>query len=143
MSTREAQNKDLVRSFVEEIFNKSNLAVLDQFVTADIADHKPPFPGLPPGIEGSRQVFAAFHAAFPDARVTIEDMVAEGDRIVWRWTFSGTNQGSLMGMPPTGKPVTFTGIDIFRMADGKIVERWANEDDLGMMQQLGMAPPPG
>ncbi len=137
------QNKDLVRRFVEEIFNKSNLAALDQFVTADIADHKPPFPGLPPGIEGARQVFAAFHAAFPDARVTIEDMVAEGDRVVWRWTFSGTNQGSLMGMPPTGKPVTFTGIDIFRMADGKIAERWANEDDLGMMQQLGIVPAPG
>jgi predicted ester cyclase len=81
-----------------------------------------------------------FRAAFPDIHVAVEDVIANGDKVVVRLTFSGTHTGPLMGMPPTGKFVTITGIAIDRIQNGKIVEHWVNRDDLGMLQQLGMIP---
>ncbi len=141
MSTE--QNKSLVRQFVEEVMNKGNVAAIDQLVAPNVVDHAPEVPNLPPGIEGTKQIFALYRVAFPDMRVTIDDEVAEGDRVAWRWTLTGTNTGSMMGMPATGKRVTMTGTDILRIVGGKITERWVNFDQLGMLQQLGVIPAPG
>jgi len=92
---------------------------------------------------GAAQFFRAFVAGFPNISLTIEDMIAEGDRVVLRQTYRGTHQGEMMGIPPTGRPVTLTAIDIVRVADGKLAEHWSNNDQLGMLQQLGVIPAPG
>jgi len=84
-----------------------------------------------------------FVSVFPDLHLTIEDLIAEGNEVVLRWTGTGTQQGAFAGNPPTGKQVTSTGIDIFRIANGKVVEHWSNSDDLGVLQQLGVVLPPG
>ncbi len=84
-----------------------------------------------------------YRGAFPDMNITMEDMVAEGDKVVARWTAQGTNTGEIMGMPPTGKAFKATGMNMFRLNDGKVAEVWTNFDDLGMMQQLGIIPTPG
>ncbi len=136
------QNKTIVRNFAEEIWNKGNFEATTTYVAADFVDHNPAIPNQPPGAEGARQVFAAYKAAFPDLHFTIEDIMTEGDKVVWRWTSTGTNTGSMMGMPPTGKQVTVTGIEIYRTIGGKIAERWGNFDQLGLLQQLGVIPTP-
>lgn len=137
MSTEE--NKALVRRFYEEVFNKKNLADIDAFIDPKIIEHDLP-PGLPAGSEGTRQFIGMYVAAFPDLHLTAEDMIAEGDRVVARLTFRGTHRSELMGIPPTGKQATTTGIQIVRIANGKIVENWINLDTLGMLQQLGVIP---
>ncbi len=138
-----AEHKTLIHNFVEEVWNKGNFDAVGQYFAADFVDHNQAMPQQPPGAAGARQVFAAFKAAFPDLHFTIEDILTEGDKVVWRWSSQGTNQGSLMGMPPTGKQATVTGIEIYRLADGKVAERWGNFDQLGMLQQLGVVPAPG
>lgn len=135
------ENKAVSRSVIEECFNKGNLALADELYTADYIDHNA-LPGMPNGPEGFKQTAAMYRAAFPDIHITIEDQLAEGDKVVTRWTGSGTHQGELMGIPPTGKQVTVTGIGIDRIANGKIVEHWEIFDQLGMMQQLGVIPSP-
>ena len=94
------------------------------------------------GIEGLKQFLSMIRAAFPDLRVTLEDAIAEGEKVVSRWTAQGTHQGELMGIAPTGNRVTLTGITIHRIAEAKIVEEWENWDALGMMQQIGAVPSP-
>ena len=136
------ENKAILRRAYEEAFNQKNLDALDEIFASDIIDHNPS-PGQPPGLEGAKQVFSSINTAFPDLHVNIEDMVAEGDKVVARVTMSGTHQGEFMGIDPTGNRVTITGMDLVRIAEGKIVEHWANFDDLGMMQQLGVIPEPG
>jgi predicted ester cyclase len=137
------ENKALMRRMYEEIHNKGNMAAVDELVAANFVDHNAPDPGLPPGPEGIKQTFTMFHNAFPDFHVTVEDMLAEGDKVVARLTITGTHKGDLIGIAPTGKQVTLGVIDIARIAGGKMVERWGQEDMLGMMQQLGVVPPPG
>jgi predicted ester cyclase len=139
MSTEE--NKAIVRRY-REIHNSNNLAALDQVVDANIVSHNG-IPGLPPGLEGGKMVHTMFLSAFPDSHVTTDDLIAEGDKVVERFTFHGTNKGSFMGAPPTGKQVTATGMSVFRLANGKIAEHWGENDALGTMQQLGMIPAPG
>jgi steroid delta-isomerase-like uncharacterized protein len=136
------QNKTMMRRYFDEAWNTGNLSVLDEMVAADYANHTPAVPGLPPGPEGLKPILAAFRAAFPDLRFSIEDMMAEADRVVTRWTLRGTHQGEFLGLPPTGKPVVATGIEIDRIVEGKIVEHWLRADDLGLMQQLGAIPGP-
>ena len=101
-------------------------------------------PGLPPEVQQSRDTYIGylpmFYGAFPDLRVTVEDMVAEGDEVATRWSFRGTHQGELMGIPATGKQVEASGITIHRVSGGKIVEGWTILDNLGMMRQLGIIP---
>lgn len=133
------ENKAIVRRTMEECFNNGNLGVADELVTADYVDHAAP-PGFPGGPEGFKQLVGMYRQAFPDLRVTIEEVIAEGDKVVTRWVATGTHQGELMGIPPTNKPVTVTGIDINRVVGGKVTEHWGNFDQLGMMQQLGVAP---
>jgi steroid delta-isomerase-like uncharacterized protein len=139
MSTE--QNKAILRQVYEAAFNQQNLDALDEVIASDSTDHNLT-PEQPPGLEGAKQVFSSFHTAFPDLQVNVEDMIAEGDKVVARLTVRSTHQGEFMGIAPTGNQVTFTGIDIVRIAAGKIVERWGNFDDLGMMQQLGVMEQP-
>jgi steroid delta-isomerase-like uncharacterized protein len=135
-------NKAISRRAIEECFNQGNLAAVDEVFSADFVDNAAP-PGLPAGPEGFKQLVTMYRTAFPDVQINIEDIVAEGDRVALRWTAKGTHLGELMGIPATGKPVTVTGIDIDRIAGGKIAEHWGAFDQLGMMQQIGVVPTPG
>lgn len=121
-----------------DAINSGDLTTLGQQFTPDYLDHSRP--GLPPGPEGVVQFFAMARTAMPDLHATIEDLIAEGDRVVARGTITGTQTGDFMDIPATGKRVEIAYIDINRIADGKIAERWANQDDLGMLQQLGVIP---
>jgi steroid delta-isomerase-like uncharacterized protein len=141
MSTE--QNKTLVRRYWEEVWNKGNLAVVDELIATDFDGH--PLPGEPDfgrGPAGQKQLVGMYRTAFPDLRMTIEDMTAEGDRVVVRWTARGSQTGEMMGIPATGKHTTVTGMFMGRVAAGKIAEGWGNFDALGMMQQLGVIPTP-
>lgn len=135
------ENKAIVRRY-REIHNSNDLAGLGQIVDANIVSHSG-VPGMPPGLEGGKMVHNMFLSAFPDSQVTTDDLIADGDKVVERFTFRGTNKGSFMGAPPTGKQVTATGMSVFRIANGKIVEHWGENDSLGVMQQLGLVPMPG
>ena len=129
-------NKALVRRQFEELINRKNLAVIDADMAPDFVDHEAA-PGLPPGLDGVRAWITALYTACPDFHVTIEDVIAEGDRVVVRNTWRGTHTGPLLGIPPTGRPFVLTGIVIWRVVDGKIRERWATLDQLGLRRQLG------
>jgi steroid delta-isomerase-like uncharacterized protein len=134
-------NKALVRRMFEEGMNANNPSVFDEVIGASYVNHDMPAPT--PGPEGFKQVIGAFRAAFPDMRAAVEDMVAEGDRVVSRGHFTGTHRGAFMGLPATGKQVRVAYIDVWRVEDGKLVENWVRLDMLGMMQQLGAVPAPG
>jgi steroid delta-isomerase-like uncharacterized protein len=140
MSTEE--NKAIIRRYIEEAFNHGNLGIIDELIAPDFTDHAAA-PGLAPAREGQRQFVAMYRQAFPDLQTTIEDMIAEGDKVVTRWSARGTQQGELMGLPPSGRPATISGITINRIASGTIVEGWNNFDQLGLLQQLGVIPAPG
>ena len=133
--------RTLARRFVEDVWDKGDLAAVEEVFSRDVVDHHAVWPA--PGVEGQKQLLTAFRTAFPDLHVTSDDILVDGDRIVVRWTARGTHQGELLGIPATGKQVTITGIDILRIADGKIVERWAEDNGLALMQQLGVVPSPG
>lgn len=139
------QNKAIVARWFYDVFSKGKLDVADQIFDTNYQSHDAGGPpgGWPRGPQGAKAVASTYRAAFPDLDYTIDDQVVEGDKIVTRWTARGTNTGSLMGAPPTSRPVVVTGISIERLANGKIVETWVNFDGLGMLQQLGMAPVPG
>jgi steroid delta-isomerase-like uncharacterized protein len=134
-------NKALIREIIEEVWNKGNLAAVDRYFAPDYVDHTP-FPGQGPGPEGYRQVVTTIREAFPDLHLTLGDILAEGDKVAFRYTMEGTHQGGFMGIPPTGKPFSVGGMIIARVVDDKALERWANLDTLGLMQQLGVIPSP-
>ena len=136
------ENKFVVQRSYDEFFNTGNLAVVDQFHTNDFVAH---IPGLPPvqGLEALTQIASGYLSAFPDLHITLEDMVAEGDKVMTRVSWRGTHKGEFIGIPATGKQVTVTGMYGYRIADGKIAEWWDYSDNLGLMQQLGMIPAPG
>lgn len=136
------QNKKIARrayQVVSEGSGTGDLSGLDEIVARDVRDHNPD-PGQGPGIEGVKELFRRLGSAFPDLQVTVEDQIAEGDKVVNRVIFRGTHSGDFQGTPATGKQIGTQVIDIMRIKDGKIVERWGQGDDLGMMQQLGMIP---
>ena len=124
-----------------EAVNQKNLDALEEVVASDVISH-PARPGQAPGLEGVKQMFSTLYAAFPDFHIDVEDMIAEGDRIVARVTGSGTHQGEFMGIAPTGNRVEFSAIDIARIVEGKIVEHWSNSDQLGLIRQLGVTEQP-
>ena len=129
-------NKELVRRY-QEAHNTNNLGALDAIVAADLIAHSL-MPGLPSGLEGGKAVHGMVVAAIPDFRADIEDLIAEGDKVVARLTFRGTHTaGDFMGIPPSGRQFSFSATAIFRIADGKIVEHWGEEDSVGWLQQLG------
>ena len=136
------QNKALVRQMVEEIFNRGNISLADEFMASDFVEHEELPPGIPRGREGVKQLTMIMRSAFPDFKATIQDMIAEDDKVVIRMTWTGTQKGEFMGIPPTGKSVSFGVIDIIRAAGGKFVEHWGQMDSMGMMQQLGAIPAP-
>jgi steroid delta-isomerase-like uncharacterized protein len=131
--------KAIARRYIEEVWNNGNLVLIDELFTPDYINHSPNV-GQMAGPEGLKQLIATFRRAAPDLHLTINDMIAEGDRVVTRWTAQGTHQGELMGVPPTGKQIAVTAIVIDRIVDGRIVEHWAGRDDLGLFQQLGLIP---
>ena len=131
------ENKAIVRRFVEEVQSGGNIDAIDELCSPEFINHTAP-PGVPSNCEGIKQVMAMFRQAFPDSYFTVEDMVAEGDKVATRKTFRGTHQGEFMGIPPSGQQVSIGLIDIVRISHGKVVEHWAIGDNLGMMQQLGV-----
>ncbi len=137
-----AENKAIVRRYVEEVLNKKNLALIDELFASTFIDHDTSMPEAK-GPAGIKRVAAMVHASFPDLHFTVEDMVAEGDKVVYRYTVRGTHLGDFMGIAPTGKQFAVTGIHIYRVADGKLQEEWENWDMLGLMRQLGVLPEPG
>ena len=136
MSTED--NKANARRFYEEVWNQRNLAITDELSAINFVDQslQPPVHGL----EGLKRFISMYLTAFPDIHFTIEDLISEGDKVVVRYTATGTHQGELMGIAPTGKHATVTGISINRFENGKVVESWSNFDALGMLQQLGQIP---
>lgn len=139
MSTEE--NKATVRRWVEAAWNTGDLALADELYPPTYILHDPARPVQGP--EGLKQFVSMFRTAFPDLHFTLEDIIAEGEKVVWRYTARGTHQGELMGIPPTGIAVTVSGMVCSRFSDGKWVEDWSNYDALGMLQQLGVIPAMG
>lgn len=135
------QNKTIVRRFFDEGLSAGNMVFIEQMLDAGFTFHSAP-PGLPPGPAGFKLFVGMIRSAFPDYKDTIEEVIAEGDKVVVRWTFRGTHEGDFQGIAPTHKQVTTTGISIFRVAAGKITDDWTNIDMLGMLQQLGAIPSP-
>jgi len=131
------ERKALVRRFVEEVWSDGNLDTLAEFVAPDFTDHTPEQPGSVEGIEAIKRLVRRCRDAFPDARFTIHDMIAERDRVAWRWTARGTHEGNLPGLPATGRQATTTGIEIYRIAGMRIAERWGVRDRHGLARQLG------
>jgi len=133
------ENKALFRRFVNELINNKNLELLGELMATGYVEHDPA-PGVSPGLDGMKEMMGMFFAAFPDLNATIDMLVAEGDLVAGRMTTTGTHTGDFMGIPATGKRVTFTETHIVRIANGKAVEHWGNQDDMAMMQQLGVIP---
>jgi steroid delta-isomerase-like uncharacterized protein len=133
------RNKALVRRFIGQAFNTGDLRVIDELMASDYVLHSAPDVRGP---EGVKHFVTMYRTAFPDYTCTIDDQIAEGDKVVTRWTVRGTQQGELMGIPPTGKPVALPGVVIDRIANGQLVETWLQADLLGMLEQLGVVPAP-
>jgi len=140
MTEREA----LARRFFEEGFTEGRLEALDEVMSDDFRAHDPQVPtdGMS-GPELAKSIIRTYRGAFPDLRMTIEDVLEQRDRVAIRWTAGGTHRGELNGLAPTDRSVTVTGITIQRIAGGRVVEAWTNWDTLGLMQQIGAAPAPG
>ena len=138
------ENKALMRRYYEDFFNNGNSAIGEELLSPNIdhVAHGAP-PGTPPGPEGAIEAIGRYRAGFPDLRVTIEDIVAEGDKVACRVTFRGTHKGEFQGIAPTNKQVTVTAISINRIDGDKIVERSVLLDRMSLMQQLGAVPKPG
>lgn len=132
-------NTEVTRRFSAEVWGEGNLALADELLAADLVEHTP-FPAPVPGLEGHKQVLAMFRQAFPDLIVTVDDVFGEDDWTFLRWHGDGTHTGNLMGIPATGKKVHVTGMDILKLENGKIKERWAEIGAFSLMQQLGVIP---
>ena len=135
------ENKAVVRDFIDGLFTKGNLAAVDDHLAADFVNHDPPF-GAPADTEGMRAAGAMFRAACPDWHSELHLLVGEGDMVVEHFTASGHHRGDIMGVAPTGREIALRGINIFRIRDGRIVERWGRLDDLGLFEQLGLGAGP-
>lgn len=133
------QNKRLVRLLMENDISQGDEAVAEQIIHPDFFDHTNP-PGLQHGLEGHKAIVRIFRAVFPDLDWHIDDLIAEGDKVVARTTMRGTQLGDFFGLPPTGRTVEMQGVHVMRIADGRIIEHWGSNDDLGLMRQLGAIP---
>jgi steroid delta-isomerase-like uncharacterized protein len=132
-------NKALVAEFIDALFTEGELDAVDCYLAPGFVNHDP-FPGFARDREGMRQTALVFRQAFPDWHAGQQAHIAEGDLVAERFTARGTHQGELLGVPPTGREVSLVGINIFRIQDGQLVERWGRTDDLGFLQQLGIVP---
>ncbi len=133
------ENKGIVRRVIEEGVNGRNLAVFDELISPTFVDHEADG-SEPGGPEGEKELLSSVRESFPDWRWEIEDMLAVEDKVVTRYVARGTHRGEYMGAPPTGKAVAFTGINIVRLEEGKMVESWGNSDQLGWLRQIGVVP---
>ena len=134
-------NKAVARRFIQ-VWGDGNLDVIDELAAPSLAVRYPTIPEVIQGSRAFRHVLAGFRAAFPDSALRVEEEIAEGEKVVLRWTFSGTHNGSLLGVPATGKRVTWTGITIYRIVDGRVVEEQVEEDFLGFFRQVGLVREP-
>ena len=132
-------NKVLVRRYFDEILNKSDLTLVPEIFSHDSVFCAPHMPEIR-GHEARKLFITAIHTTYPDIHYTIQELIAEGDKVVARWKYSGTHKGEWMGTKPTGKHFTATGTTTLRISGGKIVEEWADYDALGVWQQLGVLP---
>jgi len=137
------QNKATARRWTEELWGQGKLEVADEIIASDYVRHDPgdPFPARGP--QDVKRIVSMLRTMLPDLRLELEDMIADGDKVVSRYTAVATDTRGYMGMPPTDKTIRTNAIQIFRFAEGKIVESWAVRDDLGTLRQLGHLPPPG
>lgn len=136
-------NKALVRRMFEEVFMQGNLAAVDQLFAPDYLMHNPGATWVVLGYLGVKQTVTEVRTAFPDFSLSVEDVIAEGEKVMTRYTWRGTQQGTFLGIPPTGKQVTVTGILVSRVVDGKIAEEWGIVDMPGLFRQLGVFPARG
>jgi steroid delta-isomerase-like uncharacterized protein len=134
------QNKNAVRRLFDELWNKGNLPVADELIGTNYNHHDPSTPDLGRGPESEKKRVTLYRNAFPDLRLTVEDLFAEGETVVARWSCRGAHKGELNGIAPTGKQFLISGVTIARLAGGKIVEGYVNWDALGLMQQIGAVP---
>jgi steroid delta-isomerase-like uncharacterized protein len=135
-------NKHSVSRFIDEVINQAKMAAADEFVATDFIE-RDPLPGQEQGLEGLKQWLSMYLAAFPDVHWTIEEQIAEGDKVVTRFTWHGTHLGDFIGIPPTGRQVTVSGVVIDTLNGGKLVDSRMLMDALTLMQQLGVIPAPG
>ncbi len=135
------QNKTVVRRYYEEVLNRGHVADLDELATSDYVENDP-FPNQGNGLDDLKARVSTLLTAFSPCTFTIEDVIAEGDRVVVRWHSSGNHSGDFLGMPPTNRDYTITGIDIHRLSGGRMAEHWHVVDQLSQLQQLGMLPSP-
>lgn len=140
MSTE--QNKSIVRRWIEEGWNNHNLSVIDEVYAADFVQHEPA-PQVVNSREALKAYVGAYLTAFPDLQLSIEDLLAEGDKVAWRFNSTGHQNGPFMGMPPSGRTGNISGIVIFRLENSRIAEAWVNLDVLGLLQQTGVIPQAG
>ena len=132
-------NKELVRRFYEEVWHKGNVDVADDVFAHDYVRHDLRATQAAPGSEGQKQIARAFRAAFPDLRLEVEILIADGHYVAARWTAQGTHTGRWGDVDPTGRFVTLSGVNLFRFESGRVVEIWNHRDDLGLQEQLGAA----
>jgi predicted ester cyclase len=140
MSTEE--NKALFRRFVEQVANQGDLSVVDELLIPTFVEHEVLPPGTPSGRDGVKHFFQTWRRGFPDGRVTLDLVIAEGDLVTAYETWTGIHAGEFMGIPASGKSVKFQAVDIIRVVDGEFVEHWGISDTMSLMQQLGVIPPP-
>jgi steroid delta-isomerase-like uncharacterized protein len=137
------ENKIRFRRLFEEMFNKGNLAAADEAFTPNVVFHSPTEPEPVYGIEGFKRFPAMLRAGFPDIHITIEDLIAEDDIVMSRWSFRGTHRGPFLGIPPTGKQAAGRGMEVYRFVGDRIEEIWLEVDAVSMLQQIGILPPGG
>ena len=133
-------NKFVIRRSFEELWNKGNLSVADELFAPNYTHHDPSTPDVGRGPESEKKRATLYRTAFPDLKLTIEDIIAEGETVMARWSCRGTHKGDLSGIAPTGKQFTISGVTIARLTNGKLAEGYVNWDALGLMQQLGVVP---
>ena len=138
--TAEEKNKDFLIAYTEDFWNKANIFAFEKYYAAGFINHSA---GADQNFEQTKAGCQAYFTAFPDLHITTDLLVAEGDKVTKVWTANCTHKGDFMGIQATGKQVVVKGMEVFRIADGKIAELWASMDNLGMMQQLGVIPPMG
>ena len=134
-------NKAVARRFIQ-VWGDGNLDVVDELAAPSLVVRYPTIPQVIQGSREFRHVLAGFRSAFPDSALRVEEEIAEGEKVMLRWTFSGTHKGSFMGIPATGKRVTWTGITIYRIVDGRVEEEQGEEDFVGFFRQVGLVREP-
>lgn len=136
MTTNQEQNKALILQYIDQVWGKENIAAVEEFLSADYKRYLSPV-SEPLNLEGQKQRLIGFRTAFPDAQITVEDIFAEGDRVVFRSIMRGTHQGAFQGIPPTGRNITVGLLDVIRIENRKFIEHWGGPDLFDLIKQLG------